>query len=71
MESIYLSSGVNMLTNSLKISDNTQTQFIELILFQSNKRIWEKYCREELSNVLEPLTGWLPISVLTRGFLVI
>ena len=29
----YFSSGVNMLTNGLKISDTTKTEFFELILF--------------------------------------
>ena len=45
-----------MLKNSLIVLDTTKTQFMELILFQSNKTIWEKYCREELSNALKPLT---------------
>ena len=29
----YLSSGVNMLTNSLKISDTTKNEFFEMIFF--------------------------------------
>ena len=32
-----MSSGVNMLTNSLKISDTTKTEFFELISFQSDQ----------------------------------
>ena len=35
----YLSSGVNMLTNNLKISDKTKTQFFDLISFQSDQII--------------------------------
>ena len=42
-----------MLTNSLKISDTTKTEFIELIFFWSDQKIWQKYCREELGSVLE------------------
>ena len=38
-ETEYLSLGVNMLTNSLKISETTKTQFFELIFFQSDQRI--------------------------------
>ena len=71
-ETEYLSSGVNMLTNSLKISDTTKTEFFELIFFQSDQKIWQKYCRADLSSdsdPLNPLTCWLSISVLTRGFL--
>ena len=32
-------SGVNMLTNSLKISDTTKTEFSELISFRSDQKI--------------------------------
>ena len=35
----FLSSGVNMVTNSLKILDNTKTEFFELIFFQSDQKI--------------------------------
>ena len=58
-----------MLTNSLKIQKNTKTEFFELILFQKDQKIWQKYCRADLSSVLERLTCWLLISALTRGFL--
>ena len=36
-----------MLTNSLKIPDNTKTEFLELILFQIDQKICQKYrhCR--------------------------
>ena len=37
-------------------SDTTKTEFSELIFFQSDQKISQKYCREELSSVLEPLT---------------
>ena len=58
-----------MLTNSLKISDSTETQFFHLILFQSDQKISQKYCRADLSSLSVPLTYWLSISVLTRAFL--
>ena len=32
-----MSSGVNMLTNSVKILDTTKSKFLELIYFQSDK----------------------------------
>ena len=65
----YLSSGVNMLTNSLKISDTSKTEFLELIFFKSEPKIWQKYCREDLLSVSDPLSCSLSISVLTLGFL--
>ena len=34
-----MSSGVNMLTNSLKISGTSKNKFLELIFFQSAQRI--------------------------------
>ena len=60
-----------MLRNSLKIPYNTKTEFFELIFYQSDPKIGQKDCGEDLSSVLVPLTCLLPISVLTRGFLVI
>ena len=66
-----MSSGVNMLTNSLKIIDTTKAEFLELIFFQSVEKRWKEFCRAELSSFPDPLTCWLSISVLTRGFLVI
>ena len=45
-----------MLTNSLKISDITKTEFLELIFFQSDQKIWQKYCGADLSSLADPLT---------------
>ena len=64
-----MSSGVNMLTNSLKISDTSKTEFFELIFFLIDQNIWKKYWRAPLSSVSDPLTCWPSISVLTRDFL--
>ena len=58
-----------MLTNSLKISDTTKTEFLELISFQSDQKVWQKYRHADLSSLSEPLTFCPSISVLTRGFL--
>ena len=58
-----------MLTNSLKISDTTKTKFFELIFFHIAQKIREKYWHADLGGFSNPLTCWLPINVLTRGFL--
>ena len=63
-----LSSGVNMLTNSLKISDTTKIKHLELTSFQNDKKIWQKYCRADLSCPSDTWTCWLSIIVLIRGF---
>ena len=47
---------VNMLTNSLKISDTTKIEFFQLISFHSDQKIWKKYCRADLSNLSDMLT---------------
>ena len=66
-----MSSGVNLLKNSLKISDTTRKDFLERIPFQSDQKIWQKYFRGDLSSFLPTLTCWLSISVLIQGFLAI
>ena len=63
-----MSSGVNMRTKSLKISDTIKTEYFQVISFQSDPKIWQKYCRHGLSNLSVPLTCWLSITVLTRDF---
>ena len=65
----YLSSDVNILTNSMKISDTTRKELFELIFLHSYQKIWQKCCLEDLSSVLEPSTSWMSKGVLTRGFL--
>ena len=39
-----------------------------LIFFESDQKITKKHCRADLSRVSYPLTCWLSISVLIRGF---
>ena len=65
----YLSSRFSVLTNSFKISGATKTKFFEQKLFQSDQKLLQNYCRLDLDSVLDPLTRWLYISVLTQGFL--
>ena len=64
-----MSSVVNTLTNSLKVSDTTRTEPFELIFFDSDQSIWQKYYRADLRNISDPLTCWLSINVLTGVFL--
>ena len=61
----YLLSGATMLTNSLKITDTTKTELLELISFQSDQEISQKNCRADSCSVLDRLTCWLSISVMT------
>ena len=46
--------GVNVLTNSLKISDTIKTQFFELIFFQSVKKNMRKIVSCCVKESLEP-----------------
>ena len=64
-----MSSGVNMWRKSLKILDTIKTEFFQVNSFWSDKKIWQKHCREGLGNFSVPLTCWLSITVLTRDFL--
>ena len=57
IEREYLSSGVNMLTNSLKISDTTKTEFLQLIFFQTDQKLRLKSCRANLSSLSDALTS--------------
>ena len=62
-------SGVNMVPKSLKICDTSKKAFMELIFLESYQKISQKHCRADLNSVSDPLTYWLSISVLIRGFL--
>ena len=66
-----MSSEDNTLTKNLKISDTTKTKFFELKSFQSDKKIWQNYCREVFGSLSDFLTSWLCITILTEGFLAI
>ena len=57
-----------MLTKSHKISDNTKTEFSELNNFQGDQKRGPKSGCADLISVSGPLTRWLSLSVLTRGF---
>ena len=45
-----------MLAKRLKILDNTKAEFFELIFFQSDQQISQRYCRADLSTISDPLT---------------
>ena len=64
-----MSSGVNVLKNSLKISDTTKTELLQLIFFQTDQEIRQKYSRADLCSIPDPLACSLSISVVTQGFL--
>ena len=51
----YLSCGVNMSTNTLKIPGTSKTAFFELISFQIFQKILQKHCRADLSSDSDPL----------------
>ena len=60
----YLPSGVNMITDILKILNATKPGFLELILFQRDQETWQKYCCEDFRGLSHPLTrGFLGIKV--------
>ena len=44
-----------MLTKSLEISDTTKINLFQLILFQSDHKILQKYCRDDLSSFVDRL----------------
>ena len=60
--------GCQYVNKQSQISDTTKTEFLELIFFHSNKKIWQKYCCADLCIVSDRFTCWLCISVLRRGF---
>ena len=64
-----MSSAVNMLRNSLKISDTTKADFFQLIFLKSDQKIWQKYRRPELCSVSDPITYSLSIGIRTPGSL--
>ena len=55
-ETLYLLSGVTMLTKSLKISDTSKKAFMGLIFFEIDQKISQKQCRADLSSVSGSLT---------------
>ena len=67
-ETEYLASVVHILRNSLRSRDTTKTEILGLIYFKSDKKIWQKYSRADLSSLLDPLKCSLLISFLTWGF---
>ena len=64
-----LSSGVNVLTNSLKISDATKEDIFQLNLCRIGGKIGKWRCRAEFTSVSNPLKRWLPNVVLKQDLL--
>ena len=58
-----------MLTNSLKISDQTKAGFFQLNLSGIHGKKREQWCRGDLSSVWKPLTRCLPNGVLKQDLL--
>ena len=65
----YLSSVVNVLKNSVKISDQTEADFVLLNLPQIHEQIGYKWCRAHFSIVWNPVTHCLPNVVLKQALL--
>ena len=55
----YLWSGINVLTNSLKILDVTKADILQLNLSRISGKIGKQLCRADFSSVSSPLTRWL------------
>ena len=50
-----MSSGVNIFTNNLKISDTTKTECVELIFFQRSQKIVKKNTAVQIYAVFRTL----------------
>ena len=64
-----LSSVINVVSNSLKISDLTKRKGFQLNLSQNHERIGWKCCGADFSSVWDPLTRSLPKKVLKQDLL--
>ena len=64
-----LPSAVNVVTNSLRISDITKRDNFELNFLQIDDKLWYKCSCSDFSSVSHSLTSWLSKDVLKRGFL--
>ena len=62
----YLSSVVNVLTNSVKISDQTIADFLVLNLPQIHEKIGQYLGLANFSSHWNPVTHWLPKDVLKQ-----
>ena len=65
----YLTSGVNVLTNNLKISDVTKADFFELNLSRIHGKIEKELYGANSDNVSKPLIRWLTNGVLKQDLL--
>ena len=65
----YLSSAVNVLTNTPKISKFNKGDIFQLISAQSNQKIWQRGFHADFPSVWHPLTCWLPKDFVKPRFL--
>ena len=65
----YLSSGVNVLTNSLEIGDVTKADIFQLNLSRIRRKRGKLFCGVDFRSVSNPLTRWLPNGVLKEDLL--
>ena len=65
----YLSSGVDVLINSLEISDVTKAEFFQLNLSRFHLKIGKWWCRADFTSVSNLLTRWLQNGVLKQDLL--
>ena len=65
----YLSSGLNVLTNSLKISNVTKADFFQLNLSRIHGKIEKYWCGANFGSVSNPLTRWFRKSALKQDLL--
>ena len=65
----YLWSGINVLTNSLKILDVTKADILQLNLSRISGKIGKQLCGADFSSVSSPLTRWLPNGGLKQDLL--
>ena len=65
----YLSSGVNVLTNSKKNSDLTKADFFQLNLSRIRGKRGKYGCGANFGSVSNPLTRWLTNGVLKQDLL--
>ena len=65
----YLSSGVNVLANSLQIYDHSKAVFFQLTLPGTHGEKGWKWCLPTFSGVWNPLTRWLPNGLLKQDLL--
>ena len=65
----YLSSTINVSTDTSQISQITKRDILKISFSQSDQKIWQKGSREDFTSVWNPLTSWLSKGILKQRFL--